>query len=348
LLFSLILPVYNNKLADLKRTFSCLANQDSKQFEVIVVDDGSEQECKKTLDNLCVGLKFSIQLFHRKHAGVSAARNFGIQQAKGEYIGFIDADDYIMPYMISDAALSIKKFDYDIIYGLIKLGNENCVENLSKMEVATKKNIKVEILMLDKKKKLYSHMIDCQQKEFRFSNGYVGRGPIARFVKRNLCKKTLFNENLIFGEDEEWNLRLLQQNVTCCVIDSLWYLYLYHDDSSLHKFRPDFIQLHRERLKMLNNFVKDDESRAAYLYECLVVAKDIVNEFYLSNQYKEKVIVKYRSYMSLLKSHPWNEAFEIKNFLNNLSNMPLKALGVYCLVKTGLIFAYCGVKRIRE
>ena len=347
-MFSLILPVYNNKLADLKRTFSCLNNQDFKQFEVIVVDDGSDKECKKALDTLCAEREFSIQLFHRKHSGVSAARNFGIRQAKGKYIGFIDADDYIMPYMMSDAALSIKKRDYDIVYGLIKLENESCIEDLSTMEVVTRNSIRAEMLEFDKKQKLYSHMIDCQQKEFRFTNGYVGRGPIARFVKKNLCNRTLFNESLIFGEDEEWNLRLLQQNVTCCVIDSLWYLYLYHEDSSLHKFRPNFIQLHRERLNMLKNFVKDDESKAAYLYECLVVAKDIVNEFYLSNQYKGNFIIKFRNYINLLKSQPWDETLKFKNYLNNLSNMPLKALVVYCLIKTGLIFAYCGIKRIRE
>lgn len=90
-LVSIVMPVYNVE-AYLAECISSVLNQTYKNFELIVVDDGSPDKCPEIID------KFAAQdprvvAIHQKNAGVDAARNNGIEAAKGKYIAFIDSDD---------------------------------------------------------------------------------------------------------------------------------------------------------------------------------------------------------------------------------------------------------------
>ena len=91
--FSVIVPVYNAEKY-LERCIKSIVNQTYKGFEVIVINDGSTDNSLTLLQEL--GEKDErINLINRKNKGVSSARNEGIQKARGEYILFVDADDYI-------------------------------------------------------------------------------------------------------------------------------------------------------------------------------------------------------------------------------------------------------------
>lgn len=90
---SIIVPVYNAEKY-LPRCITSLINQTYKNIEIILVDDGS------TDSSLQICYDFSnqdirIKVFHKENEGAGVARNFGISQASGEYIGFVDADDWI-------------------------------------------------------------------------------------------------------------------------------------------------------------------------------------------------------------------------------------------------------------
>lgn len=91
--FSIIIPVYN-KEKFISNTLKSVFNQTFQDFEIIIVNDGSTDESEKEI------LKFDdkrIVYFFNKNVGVSKARNFGIKNAKSEYICFLDADDYWFP-----------------------------------------------------------------------------------------------------------------------------------------------------------------------------------------------------------------------------------------------------------
>ena len=92
-LISIIVPVYN--VEDyLNRCIDSLVNQTYKNVEILLVDDGSPDNCPQMCDEW--ELKdFRIQVFHKENGGLSDARNYGIQKAKGEYILFVDSDDYL-------------------------------------------------------------------------------------------------------------------------------------------------------------------------------------------------------------------------------------------------------------
>ena len=94
---SIVIPIYNAE-DHLQRCVDSVLNQTEKNIEIILVDDGSKDNSIEICKNYLNQDK-RVQLIHQENSGVSAARNRGIEQACGEYIGFIDSDDWIEPNM---------------------------------------------------------------------------------------------------------------------------------------------------------------------------------------------------------------------------------------------------------
>ncbi|EJL91214.1 glycosyltransferase family A protein [Pantoea sp. GM01] len=91
-LFSLIIPVYNSQKT-IQRTLLSVLKQTFSNYEVIVVNDGSSDSTPKILEEFSAYSQVTV--IHQINAGVSAARNSGMQQAKGDYVLFLDADDWV-------------------------------------------------------------------------------------------------------------------------------------------------------------------------------------------------------------------------------------------------------------
>lgn len=79
---------------ELKRCVDSLVNQTYKNFEIILVDDGSPDHCPQTCDEFAKEDN-RIKVIHKENGGLSGARNAGIKRAKGDYLLFVDSDDYI-------------------------------------------------------------------------------------------------------------------------------------------------------------------------------------------------------------------------------------------------------------
>lgn len=110
-MFSIIIPLYN-KEKTIVRTLKSVFAQTVDDYEIIVVDDGSTDDSVRQVNT--VGDR-RIRIITQRNAGVSAARNRGIQEAKGEYIGFIDADDeWDVDYLQTQSDLISKYKDCDV------------------------------------------------------------------------------------------------------------------------------------------------------------------------------------------------------------------------------------------
>ena len=92
--FSIIVPVYNVEKY-LKKCVKSLKEQDFENYEIILVDDGSADGSAQICDELAKNAESKIKVIHEKNKGLAAARNCGLKKAKGEYILFVDADDYV-------------------------------------------------------------------------------------------------------------------------------------------------------------------------------------------------------------------------------------------------------------
>ena len=111
-LISIIIPIYNIMDCLEKCVDSCI-NQTYKNIEIIMVDDGSTDGTGA----LCDKIKEKdnrIRVFHKENGGSSSARNLGIEQAKGEYFGFVDSDDFISPTMYEELVKAVLQFEVPI------------------------------------------------------------------------------------------------------------------------------------------------------------------------------------------------------------------------------------------
>ena len=98
-LISVIVPVYNAE-AYLEKCVRSICNQTYKNLEIILVNDGSPDRCGEICDNLAKEDP-RIRVFHKENGGQSSARNLGLDNMTGEYVGFVDSDDWIEPDMYS-------------------------------------------------------------------------------------------------------------------------------------------------------------------------------------------------------------------------------------------------------
>jgi len=114
-LVSVIVPVYNVEKY-LKKCIDSILNSDYKNIEIILVDDGS----KDLSGIICDDYKESynnIKVIHKKNGGLSSARNAGIEVSAGEYILFIDSDDYITEKFVGHLVDTMNKYDVDVVQG---------------------------------------------------------------------------------------------------------------------------------------------------------------------------------------------------------------------------------------
>ena len=98
-LISVIVPVYNKKKY-LRRCLECLLGQDYKNLEIILVDDGSTDGSSEVIREFSQRYGI-IRSFFQKNSGAASARNYGMRVAKGEYLCFVDSDDYVFDNYIS-------------------------------------------------------------------------------------------------------------------------------------------------------------------------------------------------------------------------------------------------------
>ena len=111
-LISIIVPVYNVEKY-LKKCVYSILNQSYKNLEVILVNDGSTDNSGKIYDELSRE-DSTIKVYHKDNGGLSDARNYGVAKANGEYVGFVDSDDYIDQYMYENLYKAIRKYNTQI------------------------------------------------------------------------------------------------------------------------------------------------------------------------------------------------------------------------------------------
>lgn len=118
---SVVVPVYNTEKY-LKRCLDSIVKQTLKEIEIIIVDDGSKEACALLCDELSK-LDSRIKVVHKENGGLGFARNTGIKAATGEYIGFVDSDDYIEPLMYEKLYSAAVKYNADLaISGICFVG----------------------------------------------------------------------------------------------------------------------------------------------------------------------------------------------------------------------------------
>lgn len=126
---SVIVPVYNTQ-EYLRDCLSSLIGQTLEEIQIIVVDDGSTDASVEIIKSFANDYPDKIVVLTKKNGGQATARNLGIQYATGEYIGFVDSDDYVHPNMYKEMYEVAKAHDCDLVecnYEYLKIKNKKLV-----------------------------------------------------------------------------------------------------------------------------------------------------------------------------------------------------------------------------
>lgn len=111
---SVIVPIYNVELY-LERCINSLLNQSFDNYEIVLVDDGSPDNCPAICDSFSLKDE-RVKVIHKTNGGLSSARNAGLSIAKGEYISFVDSDDFVTTDMLEILVGKAKNYNSDVVY----------------------------------------------------------------------------------------------------------------------------------------------------------------------------------------------------------------------------------------
>ena len=301
---SVIIPVYNVNCEYMNRCMESLFNQTFKDIEIIIIDDGSNEETAAFCD-LQKNIDERIQVFHCENKGVSAARNYGTELATGEYIMYLDSDDMLLPHAISDGLQYIKETNSDmVIAAVIKTKPGESVS------FPSQENKQYHIYTKDNMDDLRSYFLMTNRTEYKNVKkyGYIGRGPWARIIKSDVAKNNPFPVGQPLGEDVLWNMQFTNKCSNICVVLDIWYCYVIYGSSSMRKYygnREEILCRYAELLKKENaDFIKEN---------VLCYAKNLAMEFYtvvscellsekcpMTSKEKRKTVKEY------LNKEPWN------------------------------------------
>ncbi len=218
---SVIIPVYKvEKYLD--RCLNSVTKQTYDNLEIILVDDGSPDKCPQLCDEWAKKDK-RIVVIHKENAGVSSARNLGLEKASGEYVTFVDSDDTIDESMY-EKMMNLMKDNIDLVFCGFKFIT-------LKGEIEYVKEIN--LLLLEKDKNAVESFY---YRPTKFNKNQNTMGSIWRVIFRNEFLKNnnlKFNTGIKIQEDKEFILRALN----CCngvkVLDENLYNYYQTPNSAL-------------------------------------------------------------------------------------------------------------------
>ncbi len=203
---SLIIPAYNAQ-DYIVRSIDITLAQSFLDLEIIIVDDGSEDDTADVIDWYAEKYP-NIIAIHQKNAGVGVARNTGIKYAEGEYIAFMDSDDMLHPDMIAKLYYSAKKNDCDIavtsVYRIEESGYKVFIEYPLEEDIAVTAD-------------------DFFQ--MHFDKGLIFSVAVwNKLYRSSLVKERLFPE-IFLGEDEAWTPYILSFTDRICYLNDFLYEY---------------------------------------------------------------------------------------------------------------------------
>lgn len=240
-LVSVIIPVYNAEKY-IENCLKSVINQTYKNVEIICVDDGSKDRSSEIIKNLSAAFS-KIRYIFQKNAGVSAARNNGLSVAEGDFIVFLDSDDYIHPQTIELFIDCQKQTNADIVCCQYKSTNKTDEESVN----------------------IEKYSFSSPDFEYLFnSSDRIGRCVWGKLIKSEIAKNYKFPLDLKLGEDSYYMITILKDDVKVALIpEKLWYYYsnsvsLTHDVSPQTEMEMlrGFDRLLTELQKNNNSFLK--------------------------------------------------------------------------------------------
>ncbi len=272
---SIIVPVYN-AAETIEKTVASIQKQTFKNLEIILINDGSIDNSLEIIKRL-VDRDKRITLINQKNSGVSSARNRGIAIARGRFIGFVDADDYIEPWYYETL---MKHSEHSLVisdYIELDENNERKEINLD-IEEGALQHPDIENLII---RKMF------------LGDGYRPETALMGTVWRIIVEKDLiinnnirFKENIKIAEDLLFLIECMMTIKSLYVCKSLGYIYIRHPLTTLKRYRANCLEeneLYIQILKELVNkteILKNDSFKEYFDLSIIILYQRIVSNYF--------------------------------------------------------------------
>lgn len=215
---SVIVPVYNAEKY-IKRCLDSIIGQTYTNIEVIAVDDGSTDNSPAILSEYAKR-DSRIMVFHQENLGVAEARNRGLIEATGDFVLFVDSDDYIMKNTCEVAIDAIKNYQYDTVVFQYQI---KYADGKSRIPL-----------------KFYNDKWDSGTEEalidFLYYGRAMGTGVWNKLYMRSIIKENNINfYKLKIGEDTIFNLDYVRHSKKWGLVNNILYSYCMNSDSAMHQ-----------------------------------------------------------------------------------------------------------------
>lgn len=305
-LISIIVPIYN-KEKYLKKTLDSIINQKYKNLEIILVDDcstdGSYEICKEYLEK-----DSRIKLLrNEKNSGVSKTRNMGLDNASGEYIGFVDADDYIEESMYDVLLKDMFEYDLDFV---------QCGISLSDDQVRT---TYYDIVFYDNADLiLYNYLTENVFSDVVFD----------KLFKKDIIGDIRFREDLLIHEDTEFISNVVARSNKAATVGYVLYHYAYKKGDSLtgsYDFNKEknFLEVF-DRIEsfIINNYAVYISNFNKFRFDKICWFLNNINSNFDNYIFEKDDILSFISKVeNLISSFEFNENDSIMTTVSNINNL---------------------------
>lgn len=217
---SIIIPIYNAEKT-IKRCLNSILASEYENFEVIMIDDGSTDNSNSIVSEYANSDQ-RFTLITQSNLGPSAARNKGLEQARGDIISFIDSDDYIRNDYFEQLERGFKNNIDVVFYGFYRVDSKGV-----ELSVHVPPDIHSDY---------FSKIIDLSEADMY---GYTW----IKSFRRNILRNTRFNENINLFEDEIFTCNLLKRPVNIYVLKEAIYYYVQSHGTLAQRTYDNYCQL---------------------------------------------------------------------------------------------------------
>lgn len=299
-LVSVVVPVYNVEKY-INKCIDSIINQTYKNLEIFLIDDGSTDNSGRICDE-CAEKDERINVIHKKNGGVSSARNFGIQEASGKWITFIDSDDWVEKNFCERLINEAKKNDADVAL---------CAYNRVTDSKFEKINANSKIVACDRKEYLINTL--NPQTGFGFCH--------MKLYKHNVIKDIRFDTDLKVGEDALFNEKISRNLSKAIYVGESLYNYRINESSVVRRYDEKYVEKYLKAIKTTKEYIfknhpNDEEIIQNYYnfvaYHILLIAVNFCYNYENKDKNKRKIL------KNICEKNDFKEAIKKSNY-NKLS-----------------------------